>query len=317
LAILLAGATIFYFAYEMPASEPMTYSDAIYATFTLIFFEPVLDYPDQWYLQILFYLIPILGLAVIADGVIRFGAALVNKQTRGQKWQAAMASTYNRHIIICGLGKVGYRITLELLKFGREIVAVEIDGDARFITHVLDLGVPVIVGDARRPENLIKAGVQQADAIVPASADELTNLDVALHARELNPNIKVVLRMFDPDLARRVETGFGIHTAYSTSGLAAPIFATAAMRLNVKHSFYVGETLLNLCEVEIQPGARIAAWEIQRVEAELDLSVVYYQGQEGQDMHPRSDQILRAGDKVLVLGTIQTLQRFVAMSERA
>jgi Trk K+ transport system NAD-binding subunit len=299
----------------MPASEQLTYSDAIYATFSLIFFEPALEYPDQWYLQILFYLLPVLGLAVIADGVIRFGAALVNKQTRGQKWQAAMASTYNRHIIICGLGKVGYRITLELLKFGREIVAVEIDGDARFVAHVLDLGMPVIVGDARRPENLIKAGVQQADAIVPASDDELTNLDIALHARELNPTIKVVLRMFDPDLARRVESGFGIHTAYSTSGLAAPIFATAAMRLNVKHSFYVGDTLLNLCEVEVQPGARSVDWKIERLESEMDLSVVYYQGQEGQDLHPRPDQILRAGDKVLVLGTLQALQQFVAMCE--
>ena len=48
-----------------------------------------------------------------------------------------------------------------------------------------------------------------------------TNLDIALQARELNPGIKVVLRMFDPDLARRVESGFGIHTAFSTSALAA------------------------------------------------------------------------------------------------
>ena len=66
-----------------------------------------------------------MGLAVVADGVLRFGTALINKQSRGQKWQVAMASTYRDHIIVCGVGKVGYRVILELLKFKKDIIAIE------------------------------------------------------------------------------------------------------------------------------------------------------------------------------------------------
>ena len=86
------------------------------ATFALIFFETLLPFPDQWYLQILFFIIPILGLAAVADGLLRFGNALTNRQARGQKWQVAMAATYQNHVIVCGVGKVGYRVIREDLR---------------------------------------------------------------------------------------------------------------------------------------------------------------------------------------------------------
>ena len=138
-------------------------------------------------MQVLFFILPILGLMIVADGVIRFGTALTNKQERGQKWQVAMASTYSGHVIVCGMGRVGYRVALELLKYGREVVAVEADEKCRFAEKAMALGIPVIFADARRQENLIKAGIEQADAIIPCTNDELGNLDIALDARELNP----------------------------------------------------------------------------------------------------------------------------------
>jgi hypothetical protein len=110
------------------------------------------------------------------------------------------------------LGKVGYRVILELLRFGREVVAIEVNEEGRFIEEVKSLGVvPVIIGDATRSEFLHKAGVIYADAILPATDDQLANLEIALDAREINPDLKVVMRMFDVELARKVEKGFGIH----------------------------------------------------------------------------------------------------------
>jgi voltage-gated potassium channel len=310
IAILIGGALIFHFFYSYPETHQHPHFDqALHATFALIFFETLLPFPEQWYLQILFFVIPILGLAAIADGVIRFGAALTNKQARGQKWQVAMASTYSDHIIICGMGKVGFRVSLELLRFGREVVAIELDPVGRFLEKAKALDIPVIIANARRTENLLKAGVKRADAIIPCTDDELTNLDIALDAREQNPDIKVVMRLFDPDLARRVGKGFGIHTAFSTSALAAPIFATAAMRLDVKHSFYVGDTLLSLTQVVITPGSQLIGWPIEKLESELDLSVVCYQGGEITDLHPTPDLCLNAGDQILVLASLDTLQQ--------
>ena len=220
-----------------------------------------------------------------------------------------MASTYNNHVIVCGLGKVGYRVVLELLHFGRDVVGIESNPEGRFVEKAQALDIPIIIADARRSENLVKAGVQRADAIIPCTDNELTNLDIALDARDLNPDIKVVMRLFDPDLARRVEKGFGIHTAFSVSALAAPIFAAAAMRVDVKYSFYVGDTLLNLGQVVVKPDSELIGWNVHKLETELDLSVVYYCGPQIADLHPGPDLSLNAGDEILVLASLDALQR--------
>ncbi|OGO34295.1 MAG: hypothetical protein A2W35_14905 [Chloroflexi bacterium RBG_16_57_11] len=211
--LVLGGAVMFYMFYTDPnTGRSISFPQAIYSAFGLIFLQGTLSFPEQWYLQALFFILPILGLVAVVDGVVRFGTALTNKQARGQKWQVAMASTYSGHVIVCGMGRVGYRVALELLKFGREVVAIETDEMSRFAEKVMSLGIPVIFADARRQENLIKAGIEQADAIIPCTNDELANLDIALDARELNPNLKIVMRMFDAELAARVEKGFGIHS---------------------------------------------------------------------------------------------------------
>jgi len=315
-AVILGGAFFFRIFYSFPGTElHPTISQALHATFALIFFEIVLPYPDQWYLQVFFFIIPILGLAVVAEGVLRFGTALVNKQSRGQKWQVAMASTFKNHVIICGIGRTGYRVILELLKFGREIVAIEPNPDSRFMERVKSLGIPVIVADARRSDNLVKANVEQADAIIPCTSNELTNLEIALDARELNPGIKVVMRVFDAELARRVEKGFGIQTAFSTSALAAPIFATAAMRVNVKHSFYIGDQLLNLGEVTLTPGSALIGLSVEQMENEFDLSFVSYQDEDTSILHPEPNQQMKPAATILVIASLETLQKLNELNQ--
>ncbi len=309
-ALVFGGALLFYLFYTDPVTgQRINFSEALYGTFALLFFQGSLQFPRQGFIQILYFIIPILGLVVVADGVIRFGVALTNKQDRGQKWQIAMASTYSGQVIICGMGKIGYRVALELLKFNREVVAIEANPDGRFLEKTRALGIPVIIADARRSENLIKAGVEKADAVIPCTDNELTNLDIALDVREINPDAKIVMRMFDPELAQRVEKGFGIHTAFSVSALAAPTFAAASMRVNVRSSFYVGDQLLNISEITIHPGSALEGWTIERLERSLDLSVVSHITGATTHLHPDANQTLTSPCQILVLATLETLQK--------
>ena len=308
--LVIGGSLLFYFFYTDPQTgQTISYGEALYGTFALLFFQDALDFPNEWFLQILYFIIPILGLVVVADGIIRFGVALTNKKERGQKWQVAMASTFNDHIIVCGLGKVGYRVTLELLKLDREIVAIETNPECRFIEKIKALGVPVLIADARRSENLFKAGIEKAAAVIPCTDDELANLDIALDAREINPKAKIVLRMFDADLARRVEKGFGIHTAFSTSALAAPVFATASMRVNVKSSFYWDNTLLHISEHTISPKSALDGWPIEQLYNQLDLSVVGLTKEEQSILHPTPDLVLEVGNKLMVMANLETIRK--------
>jgi voltage-gated potassium channel len=313
--VMLIGSLALWLLYVDPLTgSRIDFGEAIFAAFGLMFFESTLSFPHNIFLRILFFLIPIAGVGALADGVLRFGSALINKQNRGEKWQIAMASTLNEHVIVCGAGKIGFRVILELRKLGREVVVIERNADGRFIDKLRSMSIPLIIADARRSETLYKANIERAAAIIPCTEDELTNLDIALDARDIKPDIKVVLRMFDPDLARRVEKGFGIHTALSTSAIAAPVFAASALDLNVKSSFYVGDKLLNLSELVIQPRSLLRDWTVERLEREMDLNVVSYTDGDLVDLHPMPERILTQGVQILVLTTLETLRQLHTMN---
>jgi PAS domain S-box-containing protein len=169
---------------------------------------------------------------------------------------------------------------------------------------------------------LIDSDVQQVeyfmrrkdDAIIPCTEHELTNLDIALDAREMKPDIKIVMRMFDADLAARIEKGFGIHTAYSVSALAAPTIAAASLRVNVRSSFYIDDTLLNISEFSVNPDTAITEWTVGQLEERLNCSVVGYIENARTQLHPDPAQPLHPGSRLLVLADVKTLQRLEALN---
>ena len=127
----------------------------------------------------------------------------------------------------------------------------------RFEDEAKDLGAVVFHGDIRSEATLKRAGVQRARCIIAASDDDLANIQAALQARELNPAIRVVLRLFDQDLAARFQSGFNISTAFSTSYLAAPAFAMSALDDSVVGSFYVGNKPMLTVRILVKEGTQL------------------------------------------------------------
>jgi len=315
-ALLLCGGTLalrLFYVYP-ETGQHLGWAEALYTTFTLVFLQPVLPFPQVPGLQLLFILVPLVGLAVVADGIVYFGVALFNRSERKEAWQVAIASTYRNHVIVCGLGKVGYRVVKELLRLGEDVVGIENNAECPFLEELRQMNVPVLPGNARQRDMLEKAHVREASAIVACTQDDLANLDIALDARELNPGIKVVLRMFDTQLAERVRRGFGIHTAFSTSALAAPIFAAAATRAQIDYSFYVDDELLNVARTVVQEGSGLEGRTIAQVEKELDITIVLHKGADGLDLHPAPDITLRAGDCLVVFASLEVLANVREMS---
>jgi Trk K+ transport system NAD-binding subunit len=314
--ILFVGAIVLDGLYVSPKTgRGLSFSEALHAVFTLIFFETSIDFPDVWYLQIFFFVVPLVGLGVVAQGVIRFGVMLFGRRTGRREWQVALASTCKNHIVVCGLGRVGLRVVEQLSKFDEEVVAIEHNPEGRFVESVREMGIPVIIGDARRRETLVEAGVERACAVVICTQDDLANLSTALEAREIKPGIKVVMRMFDGELAKKVEKGFGIHTAFSTSALSAPAFAAAATQTQITHSFYVDDMLLNVSEIKVQPASRLVGKSLAELEAELDFSVILYRGREGIDLHPDPQIRLHSDDKIVIFASLDVLNRLSQLNK--
>jgi Trk K+ transport system NAD-binding subunit len=305
--IIVAGIAYYLLSLASSQPEPNSPIEGMFLVLSMIFLQANVAFPDHWYLQIFFFVMPVIGLAWLSAGAANLGVKLFNRSARGQEWEVALASMYSDHVIVCGVGKLGYRVILQLLKFGQNVVAVEQDEKKPFISLVRQLDVPVIFGDARQRDIQNKAGLPQAAAVVCCTQDDLTNLDIALDARELNTNIKVVLRMFDADLAAKIERGFGIHTAFSASGIAAPAFAAAATRAHIEYSFYVGDTLLHVSQITVEADSPLVGLTMEDAERRFEMTIIMHHSGDHMHLHPNYDELIHANDTLVVFATLETL----------
>ena len=313
IGLLLFGTVMFWQLYVHPDTHArMSLNRSFYAAFSLVFFQTGnIPYPDDAPLvDLLYYVMPIVGLGLIGDSLVRFGVQIFNKESRREEWDMALASTYRRHVIVCGAGRVGYRVIEQLLKFGEDVVAIESNAQHPFIQRVRDeLKVPLIIADARRPEILKQAGAASAIAILPCTDNDLGNLEIALNARELNPQIRIVMRLFESELAEKVSKLFDLGVAFSTSALAAPAFAAAVRQQNIQQALYVDDVLVALSPLDIAEGSSLIGKTLGEIEQGFDVNLVLHKRDARVDHRPDHRISLQANDHIIVFGRLDGLER--------
>lgn len=137
------------------------------------------------------------------------------------------------HVIVCGLGRLGYFVVEELLKRNEQVVIIESSVESANIDHYRNMGIPVYVGNARLPRVLQDASVNSAKAVISVINNDYNNLEIGLSARSINPSIRLILRIFDDTMAQNIKEHLDIHLAYSMSALADDSFiATLSNKMN-------------------------------------------------------------------------------------
>ena len=207
------------------------------------------------------------------------------------------------HVVLVGLGSVGTRVLRQLTDLGMDVVAIDRNADARGAKVAEQLGVPVIVADAAIEETLRAAGVDTCQALVVVSTDDPTNLQAALNARAVRPDLRVVLRLFDDDFARRVQDAFNINISRSVSRLAAPAFAASMLDRDVLATIPVDRHALLVASVRILPGAPLDGAPLSRVDRAESVRVIGMSAADSEwvDWSPDPRRVLAAGDRVLVV----------------
>lgn len=217
------------------------------------------------------------------------------------------------HVILCGLGQVGYRVASELQRFDTEVTVVEFDPAGAFVSRIREQGVPILFGDARDTDVLIKAGLERAVAVIACTDDDLTNIEIALDAREVRPEIRVVLRLFDQSLASKIVNNFDIEAAFSASALAAPAFAAAAVDPSVRDSFYAGDVLFvhsTFWVPQDSPLSRETVWDLH---GKYDVTTLSFTDAEGVvAWHPGPTVHVPGDSRIAVVGPYEQVQHLQA-----
>ncbi|GAB4181034.1 MAG: potassium channel protein [Coleofasciculaceae cyanobacterium] len=125
-------------------------------------------------------------------------------------------------IIVCGLGRTGYKIFGLLRQQGAAVVGIH-------HKPLCNAQEDAIVGDLRSASTLLAAGIENSQTLVLASNDDALNLAILTQARILNPRIRIINRLFNTGLGDRLDQTLPNHVSLSVSALAAPVFAFTAL----------------------------------------------------------------------------------------
>jgi Trk K+ transport system NAD-binding subunit len=235
---------------------------------------------------------------------------LFNRRARSKEWEMAVASTFSDHTILVGLGHLGYRVVQNLHSMEEPVVVIELNPSVDLIATVQSMNIPVLQDDATRQLALEAAGIRQARTIVLCSQNDSINLQIAVKARNLNPGIRVVIRIFDDDFAQSLQEQFGF-TALSATSMAAPAFAAAAAGADVTRPITVEGQALSLGRICIGKKSKLRGLEVSATEQKYDVSVVLLKRAGEPDMHPSGERILAEGDTLAVLGNPQRISILV------
>ncbi|MGE3723936.1 MAG: NAD-binding protein [Candidatus Sericytochromatia bacterium] len=223
-AVIALGSLFFWLRHGLPLG------DALYFVVTTLTTTGYGDYS----LKDFPFTSKLVGMGLMLSGASLFAilfALLTDKlfQLRLESLLGQGRVNLSGHIIVCGAGDVGLRVIENLLCTGAEVVVLEKNPEGRFNQYLRAAGLPLLIGDARLPETLERAGITRAQTILCASTQDMVNLEMALNARQLNPHLRIVVRVYDRDFAEQMHRYFGLDVVLSSSAIAAQAFADAAL----------------------------------------------------------------------------------------
>ena len=131
------------------------------------------------------------------------------------------------HIVVCGLGRLGYFIVEELLVRKEKVIVIEKNEVSLYINYFRSIGAHVYIGDAKLPRVLNDVNIGQAQALFSVINNDSHNLEIGLNARSFQPNMRLILRIFDEMMAQKIKEHLDIHLTLSASAIADEKFFEA------------------------------------------------------------------------------------------
>ncbi|MGI8648516.1 MAG: hypothetical protein DLM55_01340 [Acidimicrobiales bacterium] len=223
-------------------------------------------------------------------------------ERRGQRISVPMGKPTG-HVVTCGLGRVGMRVAEQLLEAGLRVVAIEKAEDNSRLLRARRVGLPVIHGDSTAEEVLRAARVEHARCVLAVTSDDITNLETGLAVRAIRPGMPVVLRLFDGDLAKRVERRLGLAISRSVSFVTAPVFVAAMLDRAVLAVIPHGPRVLLVAELLVNSGSDLHQQPIDTLDREGEVRILAHLRDAATSWMPALDTTLRAGDRLIVVAT--------------
>ncbi len=205
-------------------------------------------------------------------------------------------------VIVYGISNAGVRIAHCLHDLGHPVTLVGCPADQQVLSRTEAEGITVLCADTGDFRLLARLGLATARSLVLPSEDELFNLQAALYAVEINPRITIVIRLFNLNLAKKLEECVGNFRVLSASQVASPSFTAAAVIKKNLLSFELHKTIHSLFETDSRRFAGRTVADIQQQESVIVVSV-------NQDLFPAESVVVQAGDRLALFSPLSQAKK--------
>jgi voltage-gated potassium channel len=240
---------------------------------------------------------------ILVEGIARgvFSGALAERRRK------RAIEKLTDHYVICGYGRVGRRVGEEFREAGVPYVVLDFNEDA--IERAREDGALYIKGNGTNDEDLEATGVADAKGLVASSDSDVDNLYITLSARTVRPDLLIVARASDSDVAEKLRRA-GADRIVQPYSAAGKEMAALVLRPQVAAFLEVvsvtGGADLQYEEIVVTEASGQSGKTIRelRIRHETGAVIVALRKEDGTfDTTPDPDAVLETGDVMIAAGS--------------
>jgi voltage-gated potassium channel len=231
----------------------------------------------------------------------------------GKRRSKRMIDQLEKHVIVCGFGRVGRSVAHELQSAGAPFVVI--DKNEERVERAMAAGIIAFAADATRDEALRAAGISRAIGLVSALATDAENLFVILSAKSLNPKLNVVTRAAEEEAEEKLRRA-GANTVFAPYTITGHRLAQSILRPHVSRFLdFTTQTMgldVAIEQIQVSAGTEFASKTLREMQLrrELGIIVLAIRKPGGQMIfNPPADMEMSAGDFLIAMGEVPNLQR--------
>ncbi len=208
------------------------------------------------------------------------------------------------HVVLIGLGRVGQRVADLLQQLNQPFVAVS----AEAVSSSILPNMPLVVSELTSA--LTKVNLETARSVVVVTDNEMENLEIGLMTHAANPGCATTIRVFTPQFGESIRQLVPFAKVLSAYALSAEAFVATVFGENVLSLIRLNEQTVLVTEYEIVIGDTLDGLLLSEIAYGYDVVPISHQkGQEPTRLMPPDDLRTQAGDRLVLLATLDGLQQ--------
>ncbi len=209
---------------------------------------------------------------------------------------------------VIGLGRFGFYVAKTLSELGAEVIAI--DKDENKVRQVADFVTHVYVADALDEKALEEAGIFNADVVVVSIGQNVeASIFVVVILKEKGVR-EVVAKAINPIHGKVLERLGVKRVVYPEMETAVKLAHTLMIGVIEEFPFAPGYSIIELETPEEFVGKKLKELDLRR---KYGITVVAIKkARNGVRVNPSGDDLIEEGDKLLILGSEESLAKIVS-----